>query len=138
VKLLGAIRAGAAAAAMLIALLLAGACESKPAPPPPDQVYTVRGRITGLPQKDKPLSELTIHHEPIPGFVRQDGTLGMDSMDMPFTPAPGVSLSGLSVGSVVEFTFEVRWKARPFSQLTKIRALPRDTVLNLGKVDGGQ
>jgi hypothetical protein len=138
VKLLGVIRAGAAAAAMLIALLLAAACESKPAPQPPDQVYTVRGRITGLPQKDKPLSELTIHHEPIPGFVRQDGTPGMDSMDMPFTPAPGVSLAGLAVGSVVEFTFEVRWKARPFSQLTKIRPLPGDTVLNLGKIGGGQ
>jgi len=100
---------------------------------PPDHVYTVRGRITGLPKKDNPLSELTIWHEAVPNFVRQDGTLGMDSMEMPFTPAPGVALEGLAVGDPVEFTFEVRWKGRPGSQLTRVRKLPEGTVLDLAK-----
>ena len=119
------------AAALLVCL---AACSRKPALPPPDQVYTLRGQIAALPEPGKPASDLVIHHEPIPGFVNRDGVaVGMDSMEMPFPPAPGVSLKGLSQGDVVEFTFEVRWKQAPFSQLTRITKLPPDTALNFGK-----
>jgi hypothetical protein len=112
-------------------------CDRQPATAapatPPEQVYMVRGRITGLPIAGQPGSELAIAHEAIPSFVRNDGKLGMNAMVMPFTPAPGVSLEGLAVGDPVEFTFEVRWKSKPRMQLTKISKLPADTELVLPK-----
>lgn len=103
----------------------------KQAQNPPEQVYTVRGRIAGLPEAGKPFSALSIHHEEIPNFVRQDGKLGMESMEMEFPPAKGVSLAGLSVGDPIEFTFEMRWKSQPHIQLTKIRKLSAETKLVL-------
>ncbi len=119
---------------VLAAGLLAAACSHEPAIGPPDQVYTVRGIITSVPVPDRPASELMIRHEPIPTFVGRDGTVTpMASMEMPFTPAQGVSLSGLAPGQVVEFTFEVRWKRTPFSRLTGIHPLPAGTTLDLGK-----
>ena len=124
----------------LVLLALAGflaSCSRQSALPPPDQVYTVRGIVVGLPAADKPASELTIRHEPIPAFMNREGRIvGMDSMEMPFTPARGVSLSGLAIGDTVEFTFEVRWKQSPFSQLTRIQKLPAGTKLDLGKAPG--
>lgn len=128
---------GAAAAAAVLGA--AAGCEQKrgAASSEPDQVYTVRGRIESLPAPDRPGSELQILHEPIPSFVNKDGkVVGMDTMVMPFTPAPGVSLEGLARGDIVEFTFEVRWKSRPYSQLTRIQKLPPDTTLNLGRAGG--
>ncbi len=123
----------------LIALVAAMiSCSRQPALPPPDQVYTVRGLIASLPTPDKPASELTIRHEPVPTFVNREGkVVGMDSMEMPFTPARGVSLSGLAVGDPVEFTFEVRWTQSPFSLLTRIAKLPAGTRIELGKAAGG-
>jgi Cu/Ag efflux protein CusF len=124
----------------MIALAAIGAsCSREPALPPADQSYTVRGLIAGLPSPDRPASELTIRHEPIPTFMDRDGKrIGMDSMEMPFTPAKGVSLSGLAVGDPVEFTFEVRWKGSPvFSRLTKIHKLPPGTKIELGRAAGG-
>jgi copper binding protein CusF len=103
---------------------------------PPEQVYTLRGRITSLPVKGQPLTELTIMHEDLPTFVGQDGTVkGMKAMEMPFPPAKGVSLEGLAVGDPVEFTFEMRWKSQPHSQLTRIKKLPADTDLRISKPD---
>jgi Cu/Ag efflux protein CusF len=105
---------------------------------PAEQVYTLRGRITGLPVQGRPLSELTIMHEDLPTFVGKDGTMvGMKAMEMPFTPAKGVSLKGLAVGDPVEFTFEMRWKSQPHSQLTRIKKLPADTELRIPKSDHG-
>ena len=122
----------------LYALAVLGAsCSRKPALTPPDQDYTVHGLVTGLPSPDRPASDLTIRHEPIPAFVNRDGkVVGMDSMEMPFTPAQGVSLSGLAVNDPVEFTFEVRWKQSPFSLLTRIVKLPAGTKINLGRASG--
>lgn len=100
---------------------------------PPEQVYTVRGRIEALPAGDKPGSSLRIEHEPIDNFVRQDGTMGMDSMSMPFPLAQGVALEGFAKGDIIEFTFEVRWKSQPHMQLTKIMKAPAGTELHLGK-----
>ena len=113
-------------------------CSRQPALPPPDQVYTVRGLIAALPIPDKPASQLMIRHEAVPMFVNSDGkVVGMASMEMPFTPARGVSLSGLAVGDPVEFTFEVRWKPKPGSQLTRISKLPPGTQVHVGKASGG-
>ena len=110
------------------------ACSKEPAIGPPDQVYTLRGRVESVPTPDKPASELMIRHEPLPGFVGKDGkVVGMDSMAMPFTPARGVSLEGVKPGDIVEFTFEVRWKSRPFSRLTVLKKLSPETRLDLGK-----
>jgi hypothetical protein len=118
---------------------LAGCSSREPTLPPPDQVYTARGRIMSLPRADQPLSELMILHEPIPAFVNKDGkVVGMDSMEMPFTPAKSVSLKGLGVGDVVDFTFEVRWNARPSSLLIRISRLPAGTELKLGTASSGQ
>ena len=124
---------------MIAMVVFVASCSREPSLPPPDQVYTVRGMIAGLPSPDRPASELTIRHEPIPNFVNREGKIvGMDSMEMPFTPARGVFLKGLAVGDPVEFTFEVRWKQSPFSQLTRISKLPVGTTIELGKAAGGQ
>ena len=118
---------------MIGAVLVCAGCPRKPALPPPDQVYTVRGVVTGLPTPDRPASELTIHHEAIPTFVNAEGkVVGMASMEMPFTPAQGVSLKELTLGVPVEFTLEVRWKPRVFSQVTAIRKLPPDLMPDFG------
>ncbi len=106
-------------------------------PTAPEAVYTVRAKIAGLPAADKPGSSLQLQHEPIDNFVRQDGTLGMDSMTMPFPLAKGVSLDGFTVGDIVEVTFEVRWKSQPRFQTTRLVKLPADTVLRIGKARGG-
>ena len=87
------------------------------------RTYTVKGRVEQLPDPRVPGSMFQVHHEDIPGFVRQDGTLGMNAMTMPFPPAPGVSLEGLSVGDEVELTFEVLWDRIPPQQATAVRKL---------------
>jgi len=98
-----------------------------PVPPPPTSavpamVYTVNGRIEQLPDTAVKGSMLQVHHEDIPGFVSREGkVVGMNAMTMPFPPAPGVSLQGLSVGDEVELTFEVRWDRMPPQQATSIR-----------------
>jgi Cu/Ag efflux protein CusF len=124
--------------------LVAPACDQSPSgssggakATPPENVYTVRGRIVELPEKDKPASSLQIEHEPIANFVRQNGTLGMDSMIMPFSTNKGLSLEGIAVGDAVEFTFEVRWKSQPHLQVTKIVKLPPRTELHLGEAKSG-
>jgi Cu/Ag efflux protein CusF len=94
--------------------------------PAPAQAYTVRGRITDLPDPAHPASGLQIQHEEIKDFLRKDGTRGMASMTMDFPVAPGVSLEGLSANDPVEFTFEVDW---PRYQVTSITRLPPETVL---------
>lgn len=136
----GARRGRSAIAALAAAALLPAAlpaCSREPqqaaAPQtPPGQVYTLRGRITSLPVPGQPLTNLSIMHEALPSFVNKDGkVVGMPVMDMPFSPAPGLSLEGLSVGDPVEFTFEMRWHGQPRSQLTRIAKLPPDTALDL-------
>ncbi len=122
-----------AAGAMLTLSCEKAPTASNPSVSPPEAVYTVRGRIAGLPAADKPGSGLQIEHEPIDNFVGMDGSQGMDSMTMPFPLAKGVSLEGLSIDDKVEFTFEVRWKSQPRMQLTKIVKLPVGTELHFGK-----
>jgi hypothetical protein len=99
---------------------------------PAEQTYIVRGVITSLPTPQKPASELMIRHEAIPQFVGREGkVIGMEPMEMPFTPRPGVSLDGLNVGRPVEFTLEVRWSPPARMNLSRIVPLPPDTKLDL-------
>jgi Cu/Ag efflux protein CusF len=125
-------------AACLAGLLLSCAllgCDRKPAEtalPPPDQTYTTRGRVEGLPSDGD--NNVRIMHERIPDFVSREGkVIGMNAMQMPFAPAEGLALEGIDVGDKVEFTFEVRWKARPFSRLVRIAELPPETELDFSR-----
>ena len=109
--------------------------KTPPMAEPVDQVvaYTVRGRITELPDEGRPASEFAVHHEPIPSFLSGGEVVGMASMTMPFPLKEGVSIDGLSVGQAVEMTFEVTYDYESKSpinvQTTKISPLPKDTVL---------
>ncbi len=130
-----ALLAVALAAAAVVAL---DACSREAASlAPPDQVHVVRGRIVQLPDPAKPVQSLQIHHEPIEAYVRADGSLGMNAMIMPFNPAKDLDLSGLAVGDVVEFRWEVRRREKGPSIVTSMKELPAETVLNLGKAGGG-
>lgn len=129
-------RAIAVGALLSGVLAQAGCTRSEPPPPKPDAVYTVRGRIEQLPEPGAARSTIQIFHEPIPSFVRPDGTLGMNAMAMPFPVAPGLSLDGFTVGDIVEFTWEHRKTGSPRYQMTAIRKLPADTVLDLERRPG--
>ena len=112
----------------LVAVVLAAACASGE-DTAPDGRHTVRGEIVRLP--DPPGSEIYVRHEAIPEFRDLTGKrVGMSSMTMPFSPAPGVDLAGLAVGDRVELDLEVRWKAaeRPL-RVTRIERLPAGTRL---------
>jgi Cu/Ag efflux protein CusF len=133
-------RAGIPVAIILVlAVIFYSSLGRKPAPgpvnpPAPGNVqaprtYTVRGQIAQLPDPAKPSATLQIKHEAIDDFAGRDGSLGMDSMTMPFPLAPGVSLEGLAVGDIVEFVFELDWSASPTYRVTRIAELPADTAL---------
>ena len=100
----------------------------------PDQTYTTRGRISTIPTPDSPASELTITHEPLPGFTNRKGeVVGMGSHAMPFgAVAPGVLPAQLRVGDIIEMTYEVRWDSRPRTLITAMKILPEGTELRLG------
>ena len=101
---------------------------------PAEDTYTVRGTLVELPAPGAAKPEILIEHVAIDNFRNAQGeVVGMNSMVMPFPPAPGLSLEGLKVDDPVEFTFEMRWKAQPRIQLTKIAPLPPGTVLEFGK-----
>jgi Copper binding periplasmic protein CusF len=97
--------------------------------------YTVRGKLISLPSAYGKQS-LQIHHEAIPDFKGRSGAVtGMKEMIMPFPDiAPQVSLSGLSPGAAVEFTFEVRWDAPPRTLVVRLVPLAPETPLHLSEV----
>lgn len=124
--------------AALIALgiaLCAGACAPAPQEPEPvsepDQVYTVRGEVMGLPQGPGELRQLRVRHESVPDFVDSEGeVVGMASMTMPFPVAEDVDMDDLETGDKVEMTFEVRWNdGRPL-RVVGLEELPADTALD--------
>jgi hypothetical protein len=130
------------ATVLLAAALLIGggaalpACHRSGNAPPPDHIYTVRGRVETLPEPGATRRVMQIYHEAMPNFVRPDGTLGMESMSMPFPVAPGVSLEGIGVGDAVEFTWEYRKQGNPRYQVTAIRELPPETRLEFDPPGG--
>ena len=78
--------------------------------------------------------EVEIHHEAIPDFVDYRGEkAGMMAMVMPFGLADGLDLGDIAVGDKVEFTLAVDWDRKPSGYLTRIRKLPADTTLSLGR-----
>lgn len=96
--------------------------------------YTVRGQIAQLPEASDPKAEFRVRHEAIPEYKRTDGTLGMNTMTMPFPLGDGVSLDGMQVGDIVELTFEVEYdpgfiKLRRYYTI-KIEELPAETELD--------
>ena len=120
---------------LLIPALLMAACSQTSGPKlaPADHVYETRGVIERL--QDRSDERLMILHEEIPDFVGFDGKVApMGSMTMPFQVGPGVSVSGLAVGSKVAFTFELRWRGPVDLLITSLEILPEDTQLEV--VDG--
>lgn len=97
--------------------------------------YTVRARVTALPDPANPMSEFSAHHEEIPDFHGQGGERGMKAMVMPFPLDENLSLEGLEVGDIVALTFVVDYNADEDRLLgycaTRWEKLPPDTKLNL-------
>ena len=111
--------------------------------------YTVRGEVVSLPSDT---TDLQIHHEAIPEFKNPDGSLGMDTMVMPFWPPQGLSkddpriaariakfsLDGIAVGEPVEVTFEVvldgEGKILGFYAAT-VTELPPETALDFSALE---
>jgi len=123
---------------MLPALIVASCSRSSPPAgadrTPPDAIYTVRGRVAQLPEANNPAASFQVHHEPIDDWADAQGRVHpMDSMVMPLTVGAGVDLSALSVGDVIELTFEVRFAGSPRLLATAVRTLPADTPLNMGR-----
>lgn len=115
----------------LAAVACSPAAEEAEPLPEPDQVYTVRGEVMGLPQGPGELRQLRVRHESVPDFVDSEGeVVGMASMTMPFPVAEDVDVDDLEAGDKVEMTFEVRWEdGRPL-RVVGVEELPRDTALD--------
>jgi len=109
----------------------AGRAQADEPAEPPDQTYTVRGEVAGMPREGDELRQIRIHHEPLPDFVGFEGkVVGMASMTMPFPLADAVDVGGIEDGDKVEMTFEVRWEGSPPLRVVKIEELPADTPLD--------
>ena len=92
--------------------------------------YTVRGRVAQMPETGNPASGFVLAHQAIDDFVdRQGEVVGMDPMTMSFPLGSGVSLQGLAVNDVVDFTLHVDWSAAPPIHLTRLHKLPPGTPL---------
>lgn len=124
--------------ALLAAALLAlgaGACspaveEAEPASEP-DQVYSVRGEVMGLPQGPGELRQIRVRHESVPDFVDSEGqVVGMASMTMPFPVAESVDVDDIEPGDKIEMTFEVRWSEGSPLRVVEVEELPADTALD--------
>ena len=118
------------------ALACAGGCGERqtdtPSPADEPHVYTVRGEIISVPSADKPLADLEIRHEAIPDFKHADNVVhGMKSMIMPFPVDEAVTLDGIEIGDLVQFTFETVWGENyPDYRVTEITELPAETKLD--------
>lgn len=141
---------GAALVAMLSVLPLSG-CRREPEPAggraggtsaglgPADQKYTTRALVVALPDAGS-RQPLMLHHEEIPEFVGKSGEIiGMKEMVMPFEQiAPDISLDGVLPGDKIGLDFEVRWKQRPRTLVTRLEKLDPATVLHIAPKSGGE
>lgn len=103
------------------------------------EVYTdILGIVQSLPVAGNPASELRIHHEHIPGFKTQDGTVfvaadgvrGMKSMTMAFPVAEGLDISTMRVGDKIRFDFVVTWGGTPPWSITRFEKLDPATEID--------
>ena len=123
----------------LLSLCLSGlGCKRSPsqgspsASEQPAATYTVQGVVKMLPPAAQPGNNKTIVvlHQAIPKFKDRDGQeVGMIAMPMPFTLSQKVNMSGIEVGSKIEFTFGMFWKAPTPMQILAIKKLPDDTQI---------
>jgi Cu/Ag efflux protein CusF len=131
--------AAAVAALTVLGLTLTPACErsaTKPAAAAPVETYTTRGRVEGVSNRPGAETLLQIHHEEIPTFKNREGrVIGMKEMVMDFPIAKGVSVEGLSVGTLVEVEFAVDWSKVPYHVATRLTRLPADTPMRLGSFE---
>ena len=110
-----------------LALLLAAGCSGREAS---GRDYVVRGQVRQLPGPAGSAHELSISHEAVDDWTTRDGVVqGMDPMTMPFEVAEGVSLEGIEVGDVIEFTLHVDWGADTEVEITRVHELPAGTKL---------
>ncbi len=128
----------------LVALCLICACKksSRDAPvetqEPPAATYVVQGIVKMLPPAAQPGNNKTIVvlHQAVPHFKDQDGQeVGMMAMPMPFTLSQGVDITGIEVGSKVEFTFGVFWRAPTPTRILSMKKLPDDTQIQFNVDD---
>ena len=120
----------------IVALAFANACAKSrqdPAKAQPSATYTVKGVVKMLPPAAQPGNNKTIVvlHQSVPKFRDREGQeVGMMAMPMPFTLAEGVDMTGITVGSKVEFTFGVFWQAPTPTQILSIKKLPDETQID--------
>jgi len=99
----------------------------------PAATYTVQGVVKMLPPAAQPGNDKTIVvlHQAVPRFKDQEGKeVGMMAMPMPFTLAPNLDMAGIEVGSKVEFTFGIFWKAPTPTRILSIKKLPDETQIH--------
>ena len=93
--------------------------------------YTVRGKVTQLPESGDPENGLAVSHQAIDDFVDREGkVVGMNPMTMSFPLGPRVPLAGLAVGDPLEFTLHVDWSATPPIRITSLHKLPPGTPID--------
>ncbi len=117
--------------------LTVGACKdtrrSADAPSSQAKIFVVRGQVVQVPVEGKPGSQFLVHHEAIPDFIGEDGTVvGMGVMTMYFPTATGLSLASVYPGEKIQFTLSVDWPNNRV-EITEITPLPADTKLDFGE-----
>ena len=98
-----------------------------------DHVYTVRARVTRLPD-GSPSGDFRARHEAIPDYQAANGSVGMNTMEMPFQIVDAGVLDGVAVGDIVEITYGETHRPRVSQGVIAIKQLPNDTVLDFGEV----
>lgn len=98
-----------------------------------EHVYTVRARVTQLPD-GSPSGGFYARHERIPDYVSVNGSIGMDTMVMPFTILDDSVLEGIAVGDVVEITYGESFRPTVKQGVISVTKLPADTALSFEEV----
>ncbi len=127
-------------ASTLATLAAVSGCEKRAAtqqqaqPPVRKDLYKVRGEVMQLPSPEAPLAEFQVRHEAMPNFRNQDGSLGMNTMTMPFPPVKDLKLDGLKAGDKIMLSFEVNHDITTGNLIdyyaTGFEKLPAETVLD--------
>lgn len=91
--------------------------------------YTTRGIVIALPG-EKAYEEFMVRHEPIPDYVSVNGSIGMESMTMPFPLNDRTLIAGIAVGDKIEMTYGETFEPAFKAGVISIRKLPDDTQLN--------